>query len=133
MSVFRRHAPHHDRPPPVADDAPDRDHLEAILAVATDLVTTVDRAGRLVYANPAADRVLRHRRRRRPATPGARPPRWAVERYQNEVQPALRAPGRWEGELALTCGTATRSPLSCVLVAHRDADGRIDRVSADHP
>jgi len=128
MSVFRRHAPRHNRPPPVADDVPGADHLEAILAVATDLVTTVDRAGRLVYANPAAAGFFGIGGDP-PEDVWGPPPRWAVERYQNEIQPALRAQGRWEGELALT-RRGDEIPIACVLVAHRGADGRIDRISA---
>ena len=87
--------------PPVAGDARTEDHLEAILA--------------------ASHRPGDHRRPRRPAAlrqPRAMTffgidddtadgrvgpaPRWAVERYQNEIQPALRAHGPVEGELALT-------------------------------
>ena len=128
MPAFRRHAPRHNRPPPVADEAPDHDHLEAILAVATDLVTTVDRAGRLVYANPAATSFFGIGDDTAPTVWGP-PPRWAVERYQNEIQPALRSRGRWEGELALT-RHGGEIPVFCVLVAHRGPDGRIERVSS---
>lgn len=128
MPAFRRHAPRHNRPPPVADDAPDHDHLEAILAVATDLVTTVDRAGQLVYANPAATSFFGIGDETASTVWGP-PPRWAVERYQNEIQPALRSRGRWEGELALT-RHGGEIPVFCVLVAHRGPDGRIERVSS---
>ncbi len=127
MSVFRRPAPRHSRPPAVADLAPHRDHLEAILAAATDLVTTVDRVGRLVYANPAATAFFGI------GTDGVDvwggPPRWAVERYQNEIQPALRSQGRWEGELALT-RHGEEIPVFSILVAHRGLDGRIESISA---
>ncbi len=128
MSVFRRHPPRHDRPPPVAGPEHDHDHLDAILAVATDLVTTVDRAGRLVYANPAAEAFFGVGRPESSDRWGA-PPRWAVQRYQDEIRPALRSTGRWEGELALT-RDGDEIPVACVLVAHRGEDGRIDRVSA---
>ena len=57
------------------------------------------------------------------------PPRWAVERYQQEVQPALRATGTWSGELALGRDDG-EVPLACVFVAHRGDDGRIARVTA---
>jgi diguanylate cyclase (GGDEF)-like protein len=135
MQLFARHAKRARRPPPVGNEplpARELEHLTLLLASAPDLVTTVDRAGRLRYANATAKAFF-------DLTDGQdgcggdgapwRPAPWAVERYQSEAVPALRSTGRWEGELALQHGD-DEIPLSCVLVAHRGDDGRIEMVSA---
>ncbi len=135
MSLFARHAKRARRPPPVGSDAAaghDLEHLAVVLGAAPDLVTTVDRAGRLLYANAAAARFFGLEAdpvARDASSPTWGPPGWAVECYQSEAVPALRSTGHWAGELALQHGD-DEIPFSCVLVAHRGTDGRIERVSA---
>ena len=110
----------------------ERDRLVAIMGATPDLVTMVGRDGRLLYANTAATEFLTLGPDEVGAsTPMTRAelPRWALDRYRTEAVPALRSSGRWQGELALL-REGIEVPLSCVLVAHRDDDGRIDRISA---
>jgi diguanylate cyclase (GGDEF)-like protein/PAS domain S-box-containing protein len=109
----------------------ERDRLHAIMSATPDLVTMVGRDGRLLYANPAATEffAVGIERGGAPNIGRAEIPRWALERYRTDAAPALKATGTWRGELALT-KEGREIPLSCVLVAHRDDDGHIDRVSA---
>jgi diguanylate cyclase (GGDEF)-like protein/PAS domain S-box-containing protein len=135
MPLFARHAKRDRRPPSVGNEpatARDLDHLAVVLAATPDLVTTVDRAGRLLYANPTAKEFFGLGAATEAcdaSAPSWSPPQWAAERYQSEAVPALRSTGRWAGELALQHGD-DEIPLSCVLVAHRGPDGHIEQVSA---
>ncbi len=137
MPLFSNHRPRGRRPHPVGEapvsaqvlgDA-EREvaRLSAVMAASPDLVTTVDRDGQLLYANPAATAYFGIHDEAGPEW--GPPPRWAVERYQREVQPALRTAGTWSGELAISRGDG-EVPLACVLVAHRGDDGRITGVTA---
>ena len=105
----------------------ERDRLNDIMWATPDIVTMVGRDGRLLYANIAAVDFLGPQRDGH--EPRAEMPEWAMERYRTEALPALRATGTWTGELALM-RDGRELPLSCVLVAHRDDDGRISSVSA---
>ena len=109
MPLFSNHRPRGRRPhlvgeepvsaPVVGDAEREVAHLSAVMAASPDLVTTVDRNGHLLYANPAANAYFGIDDEGSPDW--GPPPNWAVERYQQEVQPALRATGTWSGELAL--------------------------------
>ncbi|HYF46130.1 MAG TPA: EAL domain-containing protein, partial [Acidimicrobiales bacterium] len=105
----------------------ERDRLNAIMWATPDIVTMTGRDGTLLYANIAAVDFLG------PQIDGREPrpelPEWAMERYRTEAVPALKASNTWKGELALV-SNGREVPLSCVLVAHRDDDGRIAAVSA---
>ena len=105
----------------------ERDRLNDIMWATPDIVTMVGRDGRLLYANIAAVDFLGPQRDGH--EPRAEMPEWAMERYRTEALPALRATGTWTGELALM-KDGRELPLSCVLVAHRDDEGRISSVSA---
>jgi diguanylate cyclase (GGDEF)-like protein/PAS domain S-box-containing protein len=106
----------------------ERDRLAAIVGATPDLVTMTDRGGRLVYANPAAVEFLDIEDQSR-FRMGQGLPDWVLDRYRTEAEPALKAKGVWTGEL-VHVRNGEEVPLSCVLVAHRDDDGRIDQVSA---
>jgi diguanylate cyclase (GGDEF)-like protein len=112
--------------PGLGDPEREVDHFLAVMAASPDLVITLDRQGRLLYANPAA--LAYFGGDTDPAPTWGPPPRWAVERYQREVQPALRSAGTWSGELALGRDEG-EIPLACVLVAHRGDGGRITRIT----
>ncbi|MET0160814.1 MAG: EAL domain-containing protein [Acidimicrobiales bacterium] len=136
MPLFSHHRPRGRRPHLVGEEPvsasvvgdAEREvaHLSAVMAASPDLVTTVDRNGHLLYANPAANAYFGIDDEERPDW--GPPPNWAVERYQQEVQPALRVTGTWSGELALGRDDG-EVPLACVFVAHRGDDGRIARVT----
>ena len=51
-------------------------------------------------------------------------------RYVAEVQPALRATGAWRGETALRLAGGRVTPVSHLMIAHRDAGGHVKRLSA---
>jgi diguanylate cyclase (GGDEF)-like protein/PAS domain S-box-containing protein len=107
----------------------ERDRLDAVMGATPDLVTMVGRDGRLLYANPAATAFFAVGADEALATRRAELPRWALDRYRTEALPALKATGTWRGELGLV-KAGREIPLSCVLVAHRDDDGHIDRISS---
>jgi diguanylate cyclase (GGDEF)-like protein/PAS domain S-box-containing protein len=110
----------------------ERDRLDAVMGATPDIVTMVGRDGRLLYANPAATDffgVGSETGTWPGALPRAEIPRWALDRYRSDAVAELKSTGTWRGELALT-KDGVEIPLSCVLVAHRDDDGHIDRVSA---
>ncbi len=106
----------------------ERDRLAAIVGATPDLVTMTDRHGRLLYANPAAVEFLDIEDQSQYLMNQALPD-WVIERYVNEAIPALNSKGVWIGEL-IHLRDGEEVPLSCVLVAHRDEDGQIERVSA---
>ena len=52
------------------------------------------------------------------------------ERYASEVQPALRQAGAWRGETSLRLASGRVTPVSHLMIAHRDAQGQVQRLSA---
>ena len=55
------------------------------------------------------------------------------DRYVTEVQPALRAHGSWRGETTLRLAGERVTPVSHLMIAHRGADGQVERLSAVFP
>jgi PAS domain S-box-containing protein/diguanylate cyclase (GGDEF)-like protein len=53
---------------------------------------------------------------------------WSKGHYEVKVLPALVKYGRWRGRLSLVAGEDS-TPVSAVIVAHRDPDGEIEAVS----
>jgi len=100
----------------------------AILEATTDLVGTADAQGRLTYLNRAARRmreigdeddvsevsVLAYH------TP------WARRLILKEALPCAMRDGSWVGETAVIAADGREVPLSQVVIAHKDAHGRID-------
>jgi diguanylate cyclase (GGDEF)-like protein/PAS domain S-box-containing protein len=54
---------------------------------------------------------------------------WSKGHYEVKVLPALVKYGRWRGRLTLLAGGGDPTPVSAVLVAHRDHQGEIEAVS----
>lgn len=102
-----------------------------VLASTSDMVTTVDGTGRLVYANPAAREVLGLG----PDAPLAEAPVRDVysadsrHRTETEVMPYLRRHAIWRGDLTMRHPVRGEIPVSQVTTAHRDADGGLVCVS----
>ncbi len=105
--------------------------LSAILDATPDFVGSADPSGQLTFLNRAARRML-----------GLAPeaditgytfahchPRWAVRTVLEVGVPEAKRRGVWAGQLAIACADGREIPVSQVIVCHRDASGRITRLS----
>ncbi len=115
----------------VADERRLRD-LTQILDLDPDFIVQTDRLGGVQYMNPAArralglalDESLEGRRFTEFNTPQTN------ERFGAEITPALQAHGSWLGETTVQIGGGRVIPVNHLVIAHRDAGGRIERFSA---
>jgi diguanylate cyclase (GGDEF)-like protein/PAS domain S-box-containing protein len=105
--------------------------LTAIFDATTDYVVQLDTEGRITYMNPAA----RHRTGRALDEPVDRltladlnPPH-TLERFMSEVWPAALAKGVWVGESMVWDADQREFPVSHIVIAHRNKDGRIESFS----
>ena len=106
--------------------------LTQIAELSPDFILQASRHGLIEYMNPAlrravgfaADTPLAGRRLADLGTPETN------DRYVTEVQPALRAHGSWRGETALMLSGGRVMPVSHLMIAHRDGEGRVQRLSA---
>ena len=106
--------------------------LTAIFDATTDYVVQLDLKGRITYMNPAA-------RRRTGVAPDAslehrtledfNPPQ-TLDRFLSEVWPAALATGVWVGESLVWDAERREFPVSHIVIAHRDKDGRVEYFSA---
>lgn len=106
--------------------------LTEILENSSDFIVQADWRGRLNYANPAARRAL-----------GGAPDGVVVgrpfgdfntpatnDRFLREIKPAVKAHGVWLGETEMLVHGGRVVPVAHMVIAHRDAGGRIGRYSA---
>jgi diguanylate cyclase (GGDEF)-like protein/PAS domain S-box-containing protein len=107
------------------------DRLTALLEAATDVVAVFDPGGALLqlnrvgchYLGVSDDDELHGRTLFELFDPASR------ERVRKEAVPALRSEDTWSGEATLV-GPGVTTPVSLVLVAHRDEDGDLGFCSA---
>ena len=95
--------------------------LDAVLEATPDLVLVWDEAGRILYANGTARRVVGLSRLGTVAIDDVYAP-WARERLAH-IGPVLAEEGVWTGELAVVSADGTEVPVSQVMVRHESADG----------
>jgi diguanylate cyclase (GGDEF)-like protein/PAS domain S-box-containing protein len=106
--------------------------LTQILDLSPDFIVQTDRLDAVQYMNPALRRALGLGERQplegRPFASfnGAQ----TNERYAREIRPALRELGVWRGETTMLLEGGRLAPVNLLAIAHRDADGRIERSSA---
>ncbi|WP_374561921.1 PAS domain-containing protein [Ideonella sp.] len=106
--------------------------LTEIFDSSTDFVVQADRNGQVSYINPAARRAL-----------GLGPDAPASahhfaefntpetnQRYIDEINPTVKAHGVWLGETTVFTAGRRVMPVSHMVIAHRDSNGRIARFSA---
>ena len=106
--------------------------LTQIAELSPDFILQATRHGEVEYMNPAlrraagidADASVAGMRLGDLATPESN------ERYASEVQPALRNAGWWRGETALRLAAGRVTPVSHLMIAHRDETGQVQRLSA---
>jgi len=106
--------------------------LTMILDNTTDCVVQTDRRGNITYMNPAVraalgltlDAPVAHRNFSEFNTP-------ATNRlFAETIVPTAREHGVWLGETTVVAGDGRVVPVSHMVIAHRGADGRIDRYSS---
>jgi diguanylate cyclase (GGDEF)-like protein/PAS domain S-box-containing protein len=110
----------------------ERERLTQIFAMTSDLVSTYDLRGGLVYVNEAARRFM-----------GAAPdvPAEAIDvhthltpsartKLTDEIMLAITAGDSWTGELDFYDGTGRVVPMQAQLLGHRDARGELHHISA---
>lgn len=105
--------------------------LTAIFDATTDYIVQLDAKGRLIYMNPAA-------RRRTGVQPDApvedltaadfNPPQ-TLERFKSEVVPTAAATGIWVGESMVWDTERREFPVSHMVIAHRDKQGKVEYFS----
>lgn len=106
--------------------------LSAIIASSEDLVVQTDRAGRITYLNNAARRAVGLGAEQSVVdlslasftSPDAR------RAYFEVALPVLLKQGSWIGDTTLHLAPGRSMPVSQVVLAHRDARGRVARFSA---
>lgn len=102
--------------------------LAAILNSTSDLVSTAFPEGPLLYLNAAGRQMLGvplnqdlvgfDMRQMHPA--------WAWQIVHDEGLPAAASAGLWQGETAIRNGSGQEIPVSQVIMAHHNAEGRLD-------
>jgi len=106
--------------------------LTQIAELSPDFILQATRQGAIEYLNPALRRALG-------LAPGASLAGLRTEdlataesdaRHVDDAQPALRAHGSWRGETTLKLAGGRIAPVSHLVIAHRGADGRVERLSA---
>lgn len=115
-----------------------RAELVAILEATPDFVSMSDVQGELLYLSAGARRMTGVA----PSAPGAggrdippglcqgfAHPDWARRRLDEVAVPTARAEGLWRGESAVIGADGREIPVSQVVLAHRDPDGRVRRLS----
>jgi PAS domain S-box-containing protein len=104
--------------------------LTAILEATPDLVSTADPEGRLLYVNRAGREMLGLAPEEIPGRdiPRGHPP-WAASLVMEVGIPTAIRDGAWTGETALLDREGKEFPVSQVILAHHDADGRIEYLS----
>jgi len=105
--------------------------LAAIFDATTDFVVQNDVKGRLTYMNPAArrrtgialDAPIEH------LTLADLNPPQTLERYASEVRQAAMTAGVWVGESLLWDADRREFPVSHIVIAHRDKQGKVEYFS----
>lgn len=106
--------------------------LTAIFDNTTDYVVQTDARGNTVYMNPAILKALSMQ----PHAPGALPhftefiTLQTQQQFTEEILPALNSRDVWLGQTAVRSGARGEVPVSHMVIAHRDAQNRVDRYSS---
>ncbi len=109
----------------------ERSRLAAILEATPDLVAILDRGGSVRYLNRAGRGLLGLFDQSGDESLSLTDmfPERVVRRLTTEIFPYVRREGAWTGETALLHGEHSELPVSQVVLAHRDAGGRIEYLS----
>ncbi|WNG43246.1 PAS domain S-box protein [Archangium minus] len=112
-----------------AEDA--RRRLGSIIEATPDLVGSTDAQGRGLYLNRAGRRMvgLAEEQNASAWCIASAHPTWAARRLLTEGIPTALREGVWQGETALLSQDGRELPVSQVLLAHREAEGKLEMLS----
>lgn len=115
--------------------------LTAIMEATPDFISLACPEGRVLYVNRGGRRLLGLPENSRAAVDGEvfsdspveagdwAHPEWASKLIREQGIPGAIRDGQWEGETALLTADGKELPVSQVILAHRDDDGRLLRLS----
>ena len=106
--------------------------LTAIFDNTTDFIVQTDWRGRIIYLNPsvrralgmAADEAVTERNFSEFNTPQT------TRTFEQTIIPAVKATGAWVGETTVNLAGRVEVPMSHMVLAHRDPQGRVERYSS---
>ncbi|CAN5484705.1 hypothetical protein BH11PSE9_BH11PSE9_09370 [soil metagenome] len=106
--------------------------LSEIVGNSTDFVVQTDWRGRIIYMNPAVrratglapDEPVAHRNFAEFNTPATN------QLFDDTIMPAVKANGSWVGDTTVLVADRRKMPVSQMVIAHRDATGRIEHYSS---
>ncbi|MEX0749615.1 MAG: EAL domain-containing protein [Dehalococcoidia bacterium] len=109
----------------------ERAQLTAIIEATTDLVSIADAGGQHLYLNTAGCRMLGLSNEGDITDTNMleRRPDWARDLLEREVIPGATTDGAWVGESAYLSPDGLEIPVSQVTLAHRFANGTVERFS----
>jgi diguanylate cyclase (GGDEF)-like protein/PAS domain S-box-containing protein len=101
----------------------------SILESTTDLVATFDADGRILYLNGAARRLFDIEHAAAAGIITDYYPAWTAIQHARVALPAALEHGFWQGEIAVRDRAGSEIPMSQALIAHRDANRRVEYFS----
>ncbi len=101
----------------------------SLLESTIDLIVTFDTDGRILYLNNAARRLFGVESAREAGVITDHLPAWVAVQHERVVLPAAMKWGFWRGEIAVMDGVGREIPMSQSLIAHRDANLKIEYFS----
>lgn len=109
----------------------ERDKLIAIIEATPDFISSEKPGGEVVYFNQSARRILglKHQEKISDYNMIASHPQWAIDMIQNEGIPTAIREGSWIGETALFSYDGREIPLSQLIIAHKNNEGKIHLLS----
>jgi len=109
------------------DSEEDRERLVAVLEATSDYVAITDANGVLSYMNQAARHLcgLSPNARIHYTTARDYYPRWVLKVLEEKALPIALRDGIWHGETAVLDRRAREIPVEHMLIAHRNAEGKI--------
>jgi len=109
----------------------ERDKLIAIIEATPDFISSEKPGGEVVYFNQSARRILGLNSQEKISDQNiiASHPQWANDMIQNEGIPTAIREGAWIGETAIFSYDGREIPLSQLIIAHKNNEGRVHLLS----
>ena len=102
----------------------------SILENTADLVITFDVEGRILYLNDAARRMFGVAHASEAGAITDHYPAWSAIQHRRVALPMVVEHGLWQGEVAVRDCAGREIPMSQALIAHRDANRRVEFFSS---
>jgi rsbT co-antagonist protein RsbR len=106
------------------------ERLKAIIEYTPDVISTADSEGRVIFINPAGQRLLGGADNLSGESPIPQfHPAWAADLILNQGLPHAAREGVWSGNTAVLDPQGREIPVSQVIIAHKNAAGAITHYS----